>query len=79
MRLPACVRERELTQVVVDPQWETADVDVENNHYPRRIVPSRIELYKAPDREGLEDALLRRLGVAAGDEWETLIAFVLAE
>ncbi len=47
-------KEKELTQVVVDPQWETADVDVENNHYPRRIVPSRVEMYKAPDREGLE-------------------------
>ncbi len=35
-----------LTSVTVDPRWETADVDVENNHYPRRIVPSRIEAYK---------------------------------
>ncbi|MDK2594222.1 M1 family metallopeptidase [Pseudoalteromonas obscura] len=35
-----------LTQVVVDPGWETADVDVENNHYPRRIIPSRVEAYK---------------------------------
>jgi hypothetical protein len=48
------VLDRELTQVVVDPQWETADVDVENNHYPRRIVPSRIEMFKDPKREGLE-------------------------
>ena len=30
----------------VDPRWETADVDVENNNYPRRIIPSRIEVYK---------------------------------
>ena len=40
--------DRELTQVVVDPNWETADTDVENNHYPRRIIPSRIEAFKAP-------------------------------
>ena len=40
------IREQEITQIVVDPYWETADADVENNHYPRRFVPSRIELYK---------------------------------
>ena len=43
------VTDRELVQVVVDPNWETADVDVDNNHFPRRIVPSRIEAFKAPD------------------------------
>ncbi|WP_299322341.1 M1 family metallopeptidase [Parasphingopyxis sp.] len=44
-------RGRELEQVVVDPDWETADADVENNHYPRRIVPSRIEAFRSPDGE----------------------------
>ncbi|WP_137681357.1 M1 family metallopeptidase [Aurantiacibacter suaedae] len=38
---------RELEQVVVDPDWETADADIENNYYPRRIIPSRIEAYQA--------------------------------
>ncbi|MFC7290708.1 M1 family metallopeptidase [Hirschia litorea] len=38
---------KQLEQVVVDPNWETADVDVENNSYPRQIVPSRIEAYKS--------------------------------
>ncbi len=36
----------EITQIVVDPNWETGDADVENNHYPRRIIPSRIEAFK---------------------------------
>lgn len=49
------VTDLELTQVVIDPSWETADTDVENNHYPRRIVPSRIEAFKAPDDEGMEE------------------------
>lgn len=40
-------KEKELASVVVDPGWETADVDVENNHYPRQIIPSRIEAYKS--------------------------------
>jgi len=37
---------KNLVSVTVDPRWETADVDVENNNYPRRIIPSRIEVYK---------------------------------
>lgn len=41
------VTDRKITAVVIDPGWETADVDVHNNHYPRKITPSRIEAYKA--------------------------------
>jgi hypothetical protein len=48
------VTDRELSQVIMDPRWETADVDIENNHYPRRIIPSRIEAFKSPEKEGLE-------------------------
>ena len=48
------VLDKDLASVIIDPYWETADADVENNHYPRRIVPSRIEIYKAPEREGPE-------------------------
>ncbi len=40
-------KDKELVSVTVDPRWETADVNVENNHYPRRIIPSRIEAYKS--------------------------------
>jgi hypothetical protein len=42
---------KELESIVVDANWETADVDVENNHYPRRIVPSRIEAFKKEKNE----------------------------
>ena len=45
---------KELVSVTVDPHWETADVDVENNHYPRQIVPSRIEAYKSKPRNTYE-------------------------
>ena len=38
---------KQLVSAVVDPGWETADVDVENNHYPRQIIPTRIEAYKS--------------------------------
>jgi hypothetical protein len=40
-------KDKELVSVTVDPRWETADVDISNNHYPRQIIPSRIEAYKA--------------------------------
>ncbi|MGF1461630.1 MAG: M1 family aminopeptidase, partial [Maricaulaceae bacterium] len=38
---------KEIAQVVVDPEWETADADIENNYYPRRIIPSRVEAFKS--------------------------------
>jgi hypothetical protein len=31
---------------VQDPYWETADTDVSNNAWPRKITPSRVELFK---------------------------------
>ncbi len=40
-------KHKELVSVTVDPGWETADVNVDNNHYPRQIIPSRVEAYKA--------------------------------
>ena len=47
-------KDKNLVSVTVDPHWETADVDVENNHYPRRIIPSRIEAYKNKPRNTYE-------------------------
>lgn len=40
------VTDKEVAEFAVDPDWETADVDIENNFYPRRIMPSRIEAFK---------------------------------
>ena len=37
---------KELTEVVVDPNWETADADIENNYYPRRIRENKFRLSK---------------------------------
>jgi hypothetical protein len=45
-RLIVTDKNKVLVSVSVDPRWETADVDVHNNHYPRKIIPSRIEAYK---------------------------------
>ncbi len=42
------VSAEKITGIVVDPLQETADADIENNFYPRRIIPSRIESFKRP-------------------------------
>lgn len=40
------VRKKQMASVEVDPRLETADVDTETNHWPRKIIPSRLELFK---------------------------------
>jgi hypothetical protein len=47
------VADKPVASIVVDPYWETADVDIENNHYPRRLIPSRVEAFKAEGGGGL--------------------------
>jgi hypothetical protein len=39
-------KDKLLVSVELDPRWETADVNVNNNHYPRKIIESRIETFK---------------------------------
>jgi hypothetical protein len=41
------VSQNELLSVAIDPMQETADADIVNNYYPRRIIPSRIESFKS--------------------------------
>jgi len=49
------VFDKELKQIDVDPKWETADVDIENNSYPRKIIRSRLEIFKESDGDDPED------------------------
>lgn len=46
------VTDKKIVSMTVDPHWETADVDMENNYYPRRMVPSRIEAFMDEKRQG---------------------------
>lgn len=39
-------KEKEVVNIVLDPQLETADCDVSNNYFPREIQPTRFEMYK---------------------------------
>ncbi|QDH35995.1 aminopeptidase [Porphyrobacter sp. YT40] len=59
-------KDKELVQVVVDPDWETGDADLENNHYPRRIIPSRVEAFK--DEASKSRVSRDLMGEAAGAE-----------
>ncbi len=40
------VRTKAIKALELDPHRETADVDLENNYFPRRVVKSRFELFK---------------------------------
>ncbi|MEG1056142.1 MAG: hypothetical protein RSF79_29380, partial [Janthinobacterium sp.] len=59
--------------LVQDPYWETADIDTSNNSWPRKITPSRLELFKS--EKSPKDNLMRDFqtplkgsGSAKGDE-----------
>ncbi|MBM3401668.1 MAG: M1 family metallopeptidase [Bacteroidetes bacterium] len=37
---------KEVTSIVLDPLRETADIDEDNNYWPRQFLPSRFQLFK---------------------------------
>ncbi len=43
------VTPREIREIILDPRQETADADVANNHWPRRMTPESLRLQK-PER-----------------------------
>ena len=55
------ITEREITSIEFDPYRSTADTNVANNAWPRKVVPSRFQLFKEseepnPMRRDDEDA-----------------------
>ena len=40
------IREKVITEIAVDPNWETADIDVTNNYWPARVIKSPLEIFK---------------------------------
>ena len=50
------VTDEEMVGLVQDPYWETADIDTSNNAWPRKVQPSRLELFKT-DRSGMGDLM----------------------
>ncbi|WP_332876152.1 M1 family metallopeptidase [Massilia sp. S19_KUP03_FR1] len=49
------VTDEPMTGLTQDPYWETADTDTSNNSWPRKVTPSRVELFKgrAPGGEDM--------------------------
>jgi hypothetical protein len=41
------VTDEPITGLTQDPYWETADTDTSNNSWPRKVTPSRVELFKS--------------------------------
>jgi plasmid stabilization system protein ParE len=40
------VTDEPMVGLTQDPYWETADINVDNNAWPRKLTPSRLELFK---------------------------------
>ncbi len=64
------IRDQPITAIALDPQHQTADADFSNNHFPRRIERSRIELYKreSETRDLMRDMLDKLRERKAGDD-----------
>jgi hypothetical protein len=50
------ITDEPMVSLTHDPYWETADTDVNNNSWPRKLVPSRLELFKS-QRTGGDDMM----------------------
>ena len=48
------VTKKEVKSIVLDPNLETADADLTNNFFPRRVVPTRFQVFKSGQRSDLE-------------------------
>ncbi|RZA32046.1 MAG: aminopeptidase, partial [Lysobacteraceae bacterium] len=50
------VTDEPIVGLTQDPYWETADIDVSNNSWPAKTVPSRLELFKS-EREPMNNLM----------------------
>jgi hypothetical protein len=50
-----------ISSVVLDPYWELADTNIENNYYPQRMVPSRLrpKPYRSNPKNLMKDLMER--------------------
>ncbi len=47
------IRDKEIKAIALDPNWETADTNINNNYWPARIIKSRFELYKSKKKKDM--------------------------
>jgi hypothetical protein len=50
---------KEVRSITLDPYQETADIDMSNNYWPERLVPTRFELFKENNRRSKENPMQR--------------------
>lgn len=48
------ITKKEAKAIVLDPNLETADADLNNNFFPRRFVPTRFQIFKSGQRSNLQ-------------------------
>ena len=48
------ITKKEAKAIVLDPNLETADADLSNNFFPRRVVPTRFQTFKSGQRGALQ-------------------------
>ena len=53
------MKNKEVTGIVIDPYKETADINVENNNWPVKELPSRFQVYKQHKTEEMTNAMQR--------------------
>ncbi|MFT5970624.1 MAG: hypothetical protein ACI8ZO_001138, partial [Flavobacteriales bacterium] len=51
--------DKEVRSIRLDPNIETADINLDNNFWPPRMVPTRFELYKKKERKSGENKMQR--------------------
>ncbi len=49
------VTRKEVKSIVLDPNLETADADLSNNFFPRRVIPTRFQVFKSGQRSDLDN------------------------
>lgn len=62
------VTDKEIASIELDPYWETADVDVNNNYWPQRAIESRLQLYKRSRGKSLMEKYNQKLKTDKKDE-----------
>jgi hypothetical protein len=63
------ITDEPMVSLTQDPYWETADTDVSNNAWPRKVTPSRLELFKSmrPQEDMMKDFNEKLKPAKAGD------------
>jgi hypothetical protein len=62
------ILDQELIAVELDPHWETADIDINNNSWPRKVAHSKLELYKRKKGENQMKDFNEKLKPAIDDK-----------